>query len=85
MITKDAALQIAEDVVRSRYLGTGVSSIRLFGDLDPRPSFYAAIAIDRPWIGYVARPLTNLPPSLIAAIDRTSGAVGYAGSAHDED
>lgn len=46
MITKDAALEIAEDVVRSRDIGTGVSSIGLFDEFHRRPTFYAPIPIE---------------------------------------
>lgn len=84
-IASDDARRIAEAYLRSQ--GSPRTTIRDVYSIDEipfrRPAAYG-VSLENCWIAYVASLDDAIRSSYIVAIDRSSGAVVYAGSAHDE-
>lgn len=87
MITREDALRIGSGEIVARGLGTGASRALLVDELTAaRPVLYNCPDLEDCWIVYAESPLSGimLRSSDIILVSRTTGAVLYAGSAHDE-
>ena len=84
MIDRADAQRLAEAEIAAQGLGSGVSELYAWSEITFRkPKMYAKDLSDC-WIAYAKREFQGLGPSAIVAIDRETGMVVYAGSAHDE-
>lgn len=88
-VSRESARTIAGREIVSRGLGTGVSAVCSHDEVERLPSLYGAPDLTRCWLVYADRSgLESTGRSLRSAalvlVDRSSGAVVYAGSANDE-
>jgi hypothetical protein len=85
VITREEARLTAELEIRERDLSSGIADVLSFDELTGRkPLIYGGPDLRRCWIAYAILPGQDLRPGIIVLVDRETGAVLYAGSAHDE-
>lgn len=85
MISRDRAREVAESVVVTQKLGSGVHNVVSVEEILGRaPSIYGAPNLVGVWVAYVARELVGLRASSVVLVSKSTGDVVYAGSAKDE-
>ena len=88
MITREQAIEIADEVRREHMLGRSVTRVNTWEELGtgtPTLYFTGNMTQNSLWIAYIEPlQLFGLQSSTIVAIDRETGEVMYHGSANDE-
>lgn len=84
-IDRAEAVRIGAAEIAAKGLGSGAREALLLEELGYRPPLlYNGPDLAGCWIVYATRPSTGLRSSTIVLVSRTTGAVLYSGSAHDE-
>lgn len=89
-VSREGALEIANAFLfsgQSSICGNGIEGVYSLEELKGRRLVVRPWSLDLShcWIAYVARPFTGmLYSSDVIVVDKETGAVLYAGSAHDE-
>lgn len=79
------AQRIAAEVIAERGMGSGARAALLLEELSsPPPNLYNGPKLADCWIVYAQRPELGIRASTVVLVSRATGAVLYAGSAHDE-